>query len=300
MAVNSRIALVTVSTANYFQWTMTMLFSFLQSNPWFNGEIRVISHDLGDDAFPGEHVFPGLSVIRPSRDLVSRLQVLGMEIPSLSDKLARFYALEMFNIQEFDRLIFLDSDTVVVGSLEPLLELPEGFYACSEWFSGKARRFSDFASIEAGNASENDIKTPVNTGFMMISEAFLTRKTYSHLLDFITPDHWANSDTSLTDQLIINKYFHKEIKVISSRYNYRPKNAAGILRAENLKLEDAVVIHYLLKAKPWNFQEVWPTSSTSLEMLKACEIWYNSYFDLLAHLHLDHSIKLMSNYANQP
>lgn len=299
MAGNSRIALVTVSTANYFQWTMTMLVSFLQTNRWFNGEIRVISQDLDDQIFPGPALLPRLKVVRPSLELVGRLQAVASEVPSLSGKLSRFHALELFRMNEFEKIFFLDSDMVVVGSLESLCNLPEGFYACSEWFSGKARRFSDFASIEAGNASEDDIKTPVNTGFMLISDAFLTKETYSQLLDFITPIHWKNSDTSLTDQLIINKCFHSDIKVISSRYNYRPKIAGGILRAENLRLEEAVVIHYLLKAKPWNFQEVWRTSSTSMEMLKACEIWYNSYFDLLARIHLDQNINLMKNYANK-
>jgi lipopolysaccharide biosynthesis glycosyltransferase len=212
--------------------------------------------------------------------------------------LSRFHALELFNILEFDRIFFLDSDMVVIDSMEPLLTLPEGFYACAEWFSGKARRFSDFITIDAGIATEDDIKIPVNTGFMLISKAFLRDEIYWKLLNFLTPDHWKNSATSLTDQLIINKYFHTEIKVISSRYNYRPKIAAGILRAENLKPEEAVVIHYLLKAKPWNFQEVWRTSSTNLEMLKAYEIWYNSYFGLLSHLHLDQNVNLLKKYAS--
>lgn len=290
----TKICLVTVSTANYLQWTMTMIFSFLKLNPWFKGDIQVISADLDEKAFAVKELYPAARIFRPSLLMEQKLKALGDAVPKLAGKLARFHSLELFSMESYNVIIFLDSDMLVTGSLEDLFQLPQGFYACREWFSGKGRSMTDFSSVGSfGRSADNFIESPVNTGFMLIHKKFLSQNIYQELIDFISPAHWEHSRSILTDQLVINKFFSRRIGILSARYNYRPKNAGAILRAEGLPMEEAAVIHFMLNAKPWNFPEVLKTSATSLALLKAYELWYERYFEMLAQFHLQNKIKKM-------
>jgi lipopolysaccharide biosynthesis glycosyltransferase len=287
----TKICLVTVSTANYLQWTMTMIFSFLKLNPWFKGDIQVISADLDEKSFAVKELYPAAYIFRPSGIMERKLKALENAVPKLTGKLARFYSLELFRMTRYDTVLFLDSDMLVTGSLEDLFQLPHGFYACPEWFSGKGRDMESFQSVGSfGRSGSNFIASPVNTGFMLVSGKYLSNQIYEELIDYITPVHWETSHTILTDQLIINKFFNRRTEILSARYNYRPKNAGAILRTEGLTMEEATVIHFILNAKPWNFPEVLKTSATSIALLKAYELWYDRYFEMLAHLHLQNKI----------
>jgi lipopolysaccharide biosynthesis glycosyltransferase len=298
MNPRGKFALATVTTENYVQWSMVMIHSFLKSNPWFTGDIVIISNDLSERSLSDLTVFPGIIIEKPSEILNQRLEQLCAEMPAFSKLINRFLSIEVFRLKQYDKILFLDSDMLVIKDVEELFRLPDPIYASLEWFSGKGRRLSDFEIVNLAEDNGEFIKQPVNSGFLMLSKGLFVERLYEDLVNFIQPGHWKNTTTRLTDQLIINKFFNNKITIIDARYNYRPKNAEGIGRKEKIQLEDAKIVHFMLKAKPWNLKEVLKNATRKLEMLKAFGLWYEWYFDFLTWFHLQQKINyLTSNSA---
>jgi len=295
MKVEGKFALATVTTENYVQWSMVMIHSFLKSNPWFTGDIVIISNDLSEKSLYDLNIFPGIIIEKPSEILNQQLEQLCAEMPNFSKLINRFLSIEVFRLKQYDKVLFLDSDMLVVKDVAELFRLPDSIYASLEWFSGKGRRMSDFEIANSADDHGEFIKQPINSGFLMLSKGLFVEGLYEDLVNFIQPDHWKNTTIRLTDQLIINKFFNNKITIIDARYNYRPKNAEGIYRKEKIRLEDAKIVHFLLKAKPWNLNEVFKTASQKLEMLKAFELWYEWYFDFLTWFHLQQKIKYFTS-----
>ncbi len=292
---DKKYCLVTATTENYIQWTMTMIFSFLKTNSWFKGDVIVVGQELSEITVSRLAIFPNIIIEAPSALLQGKLKQLAADIPSRSQAESVFYSLEIFRFSRYDKILFLDSDVIVMKNLEELVALPGDFYACDEWYSGKGRTMSDYAQVDHATPGDDIISHPVNSGFMLVSGEMLIPGIYEELVEFLDPGHWRNCSIRFTDEVVINKFFNRRIEILDARYNYRPKIAEGIFKAGKVKFEDARIIHFLLKAKPWNFDQVYRTSIRKMEMLKAFESWYSWYFDFLSWFHLMQRVNFVKN-----
>ena len=284
--------LATVTSENYFQWTMTMLYSFVTSNPWFRGDIVVICKDLPAEMLRGLNLFNQVRIIAPAPVIEKKLDEISESIPKFKSIASRFYSLEIFRLGKYHKLLFLDSDMIVTGSVEELFRLPGSFYASAElcWYKGKGRSGSNFLSGFREENLNGFIEKPVNTGFMLVDGSVLGSLHYDALVNRIQPGLWENNTLIYTDELIINLYFKGKITLLDTRYNYRARAARIVKEKENVAFEDAKIIHYYSKFKPWNFSEVLATSARNINWLKAYETWYNWYFRFLKFYHLQQKI----------
>lgn len=299
MNQQSKYCLATVTSEGYIQWTMTMLFSFLETNSWFSGDIVVIADKLTDESIQRLAIFPKIKIERPQDSMLQKLDDLCSVLPIFRSRIPGFFSLEIFRFTKYEKVLFLDSDMIVVQDIEELFDLPGHFYGCAEWFSGKVRKLSDYKSVFSDESNGDIIENAINTGFMLISGETIGDTVYQGLAEMLSTKNFEDSTTLNTDQLIINKYFRNRIALLDTRYNYRPKNSRGILARENIKLEDAKIIHFLLKSKPWNLQNVMPTSEQNIDLLKSYELWYQWYFRLLKFNHLQHKIRYLSEVEKQ-
>ncbi len=279
-------AVATVTTENYFQWTMTMLHSFIKNNPWFDGDILVICNDLPREMIDDFVFFNRVNIITPSADLLRHIDLLADEIPKFKNLSARFYSLEIFRLKGYSKVLFLDSDMIVAQSIEELFQLPDAFYASAQLcsYKGKGRNGSTF-NAEIKNNQADFLESPVNSGFMLIDGELLNQNHYPGILDLIKPALWSQNDLTYTDELIINQYFKGKFSLISARYNYRARSARIFKEKENITFEDAKIIHYYAKYKPWNFTEVLRSAANNLNWIKAFELWYHWYIDFLKYYH---------------
>ncbi|MEI6434359.1 MAG: glycosyltransferase [Bacteroidota bacterium] len=283
---------VTVTTASYIQWTMTMLFSFLQSNEWFKGDLIVICKDLTSEDKTRFDVFPRIRFITPSAQLIDRVNALCRAIPWFSRLAPMFFSLETFNLSGYTKVLFLDSDMLVVKSLKQAFDFPMPFTACAEscWYQGKGRRTDTYEGVENCSDPGLFIKNPVNSGFMMLDETMICKENYDSLVALIEPGLWGNKNTLHADQLIINLFFRDQITLANARYNYRPTNATEILAKDGLSLDDAKIIHYFRQYKPWNFDQVFELSQHDIVHIKAFRLWYMYYVEFLKYNHLQQKI----------
>jgi lipopolysaccharide biosynthesis glycosyltransferase len=283
VSAGNKYCIATVSTENYFQWTMTMLFSFIQNNPWFTGDIIIICKDLPKKIARELKFFNNVILVEPSAGFFSKLDFFTGVLSQFSNMAPRFYSLEIFRLCEYEKILFLDSDMIVVQSVEELFDLPGAFYACPQlcWYKGKGRNEANFVS-EYKNEENSDgfVDNPINTGLMLIDRNLLNSNHYDGLLELINPHVW-NPNLTFTDEYIINKYFRKEISLLDTRYNYRARVSKTIREKQNIAFEEAKIIHYYANFKPWNFSEVLTTSYENLTWLKAYERWYQWYVEFL-------------------
>jgi lipopolysaccharide biosynthesis glycosyltransferase len=268
---------------------MTMLYSFVTGNPWFEGDIVVICSKLPEPMVRDLHIFRRIRLLEPSSQLLERLRTFIEIRPEFSDKVARFFSLEIFRLSDYEQVLFLDSDMVVQKSVQELFELPGVFYACPElcWYKGKGRNAGSFlAEYQSAENGELFLKQPVNTGFMLLRRDLLNQNTHEALLGTISSAEWIDSGLSYTDELIINRYFNQTIELLPSRYNYRARAARLIREKEEFTIDDASIIHYYSHFKPWNFLSALNTSGKNATWIRAYEIWYDWYFRFLQFYHL--------------
>lgn len=288
MKTSDNHCLVTVTTESYAQWSMTMIFSFLKSNDWFKGDVIVICDELSENTKGRFGIFPQLKFVKPSDRLIENVINLSNHIPGFKGIASMFYSLELFNFTGYKKVLFLDSDILVVKSVKEIFEHDKPFIASAEscWYSGKVRKTDTYEAVNNWTDDAMVIKNPVNSGFMVIDEQFINEKNYRELISQIVPELWINKTTFHADQLIINLFFNNKITLVDARYNYRPTNAYEILDRDHVSFEEAKIIHYFRQFKPWNFKEVFELSQHDMVHLKAFKLWYAYYVEFLKHFHL--------------
>jgi len=292
MSDTSKYCLATVTTENYFQWTMTMLYSFVKNNPWFEGDIVIICKDLPPEMKGDLCFFKKVKFIEPSVELLRQIDLLAGEFPKFKDISARFLSLEIFRMQGYKKLLFLDSDMIVLKSIEEIFKLPDLFYASAQlcYYKGMGRNSSTFIAEIKIEDSTDILENTVNTGFMLLDGEILNQNHIQGLIDLITPELWSRNNFTYTDEFIVNLYFKDKISLLDTRYNYRARAARMIRDKEDVTFEDAKIIHFYSKFKPWNFSEVLASSSRNLNWIKAYGLWYHWYVEFLKFYHFQKKI----------
>ncbi len=274
-----------------------MLYSFVTNNTWFEGDIVVICKDLPPEMKDDLCFFKRVKFIEPSNELLKQIDLLADEIPKFKGISARFLSLEIFRLQGYQKLLFLDSDMIVVESIEEIFRLPELFYASAQlcFYKGKGRNGFTFIAEFQNDKLPDFLENPVNTGFMLLDDRVLNENNYLALVDSIKPDLWSQNNLTYTDELIINQYFKGKISLLDTRYNYRARAARMIKQKEDIAFEDAKIIHFYSKYKPWNFNEVLSSSSRNLNWIKAYGLWYHWYVEFLKFYHFQKKIAAVTN-----
>lgn len=286
-----------VTSKDYFQWTMTMLFSFVENNSWYKGDFIIICKDLPDEMKEDLKMFGKVFFLEPSDGMMSRMETLALQLPAYKRIVNRFLSLETFRIKGYERVLYLDSDLLVVKSVKALFEHTGALCASAElcYYKGKGRESDTFLSKFPDETGSADfIENPVNTGVMILNQTICVDEIYQELLMKIEPDFWKNSKLTYTDELVINQYFKGKITLLDSRYNYRARAARIVKEKEEVTLDDAVIIHYYAHFKPWNFESMLASSERNLIWLKAYEIWYHWYDKFLRFYHLKKKINELS------
>jgi lipopolysaccharide biosynthesis glycosyltransferase len=295
--------MVTVTSENYVQWTMTMVYSFIKSNDWFTGDIILICNHLPEEFKQRFAVFRNVRFVQPTDLLLYKIEDLCAHIPAFTRMASMFYSLETFNLTGYDKVLFLDSDMLVVKPVEDVFETQESFLASAEscWYFGKGRRSDTYESVEKWSSPDLFLKNPVNSGFMVIDKQHISEANYNALIEMISPELWANKNTFHADQLIINLFFKDQITLCDASYNYRPTLANEIRAKDKLGLEEAKIIHFYRQYKPWNFTEVLSLSQHDMVHIKAFGMWYSYYTDFLKYYHLQLKIQqLQHNGTTHP
>lgn len=199
-----------------------MLKSLIDNNPRVindNLPFVIITNDLNpEDLVTSRKIYNNIHIKRYDESKYSQIEELKKQQMAFGD----YTKYEIFSLTEFKKIIFLDSDTIILGNIDYLIDFKESFGCVRELFIDQ-----------------------YNTGVMVIGNEYLNPKITEDLINLTN----VYGITEHLDQDIINNYFIDVITPIPLEYNYLKIYSKQIFK--NTGLPDYVkIIHYVVK-KPW-------------------------------------------------
>jgi lipopolysaccharide biosynthesis glycosyltransferase len=307
-AIKGKICLATVCSQSFIPGTLVMIHSFLKHNRWFKesgGEILIIHDHLPQEFKQLFKIFNGVKWIQVGEGLKKRVDDLCREVPGLKldPKKKRFYSLALFNLQDYEKVLFCDSDILFLHTVGELIMNPEDMGIDNSriiaggdlfYFTHQAIDKETFlpGPGEAGPGEKRElIKETFNAGFLLVSQQFLTQSHYNGLLDCLHPDIWRKVKAPRTDQVVLNRYFNGRCKILSAGYNYLVLHADVIPNRERIRVEEIKVLHFNGKAKPWEALKVIQALPRLPGLARFVALWQREYQDFLAKVHLTTHLK---------
>jgi glycogenin glucosyltransferase len=213
---------VTVCNKEYLIGFEVMLKSLIDNNPRVitdNLPFVIITNDLNpEDLVTSRTIYNNIHIKRFNESKYSQIEELKKKQMAFGD----YTKYEIFSLSEFKKIIFLDSDTIILGNIDYLIDFKESFGCVRELFIDQ-----------------------YNTGVMVIGNKYLNPKITEDLINLTN----VYGITEHLDQDIINNYFIDVITPIPLEYNYLKIYSKQIF--QNTGLPDYIkIIHYVVK-KPW-------------------------------------------------
>ena len=272
---SKKIAICTICNDEFSIGAQTMIYSFLENNNWFTGDI-IIFHNSDYSKLSLENI-----------ELLSRLykniifkEVKTSDYSSLIDKFNKsnnskrfipsLFTFEAFELAaEYDRTLYLDSDMVILKNISELFSISTEISVTPD--SGKY-----------------DLRKKYNTfngGFLLIDSVTYPKQYKKKLLDFSL----TCTDMRLADQSIMNDFFKNKVHYLDSRYNCLKR----CFPDNNFKSFDKniKIVHYV-GAKPWVNKESRPPHENNYTSIE--QLWknYNSNIPKLEKNIIFESIKI--------
>lgn len=151
--------------------------------------------------------------------------------------------LETFNFTNYDKVLYLDSDMLVVNSLKELYLLDHDVVA--------TRDTSEYITTTATKKAGSD-SISLNGGFLLLSGSFMRSDTHvKNMLDLFPK----LTEPRFLDQSLLNAYLKNfDVLFLSSDYNLLKRCFDDSRTSELItSLKDIRVIHYVGE-KPWNIK----------------------------------------------
>lgn len=147
--------------------------------------------------------------------------------------------------EDVDRILYLDSDIICNGNIMDLYN--EDFdnkliIGCENMLPKNLQVWR--------NRNITRLELPpdyiyINAGTLLINvKEYRKSITKEEILDFIQNNH---DKLRFQDQDVINKLFYDKIKIVDNKYNYQ----INTVEVNEIN-EDAILVHYSEKLKPWN------------------------------------------------
>lgn len=155
---------------------------------------------------------------------------------------------------KLDRILYLDADTLVINSLTELYNTP----FCRNYFLACTHIRKTLSTINRLRLGIKDDRPYINSGVMLMNlEALREKQRIEEITDYV--ERYKNVLT-LPDQDIISALYGDKVGLLDTmRYNLSDRILSFYnvdINHEKLDLdwvrENAVIIHYCGKNKPWN------------------------------------------------
>ncbi len=244
--------LITVDR-NYLPYFNVMLCSLLHSNPDESVEVYMLHDSLDESMMEATHKILG------DRGNIHLLKIdeTGLEDAPTTDRYPKAIYYRIFAAkylpESLDRILYLDPDLIVNGSVRELYDMPMGtaFFAAASHI-GKGNVLHLFNEMRL----DMDEDMPyINSGVMLINLRQLrAEQTYSEVFDYINN---YKERLILPDQDIISGlYGDRIIPLDPYRYNMTERLFVfHIQRNDKIDInyirENSVIIHYCGRNKPW-------------------------------------------------
>ncbi|NQY09156.1 MAG: hypothetical protein HRT71_06525 [Flavobacteriales bacterium] len=268
-------AFATVTDPNFIIGTEVLLHSIIKFNPDFKGEFVIIHHELPMKYMTRLSANFKVKFHAASPELMHQLKVLGEELPNYSRIWKRFLSVEIFGMEQYDSVLYVDSDILCLGSLDRLWQMSGDLVACPDGTQNMVRDKSTFIKTSASKTTDPFFESGFNSGMMLVRQPILQRHTYKELLDKITPQFYQQVRTGHADQYLLNHFFESNVRLAPEKYNYiggwRNKNAN--------ETDSAILLHYPRYPKPWQTRNLLKRRLKGEKMPMSWRLWHRAWRD---------------------
>lgn len=247
-----RYALTTILNNPFADHFYVFINSFLENNPWFNGDLIIMYSDelspLSDEKIDELKLFYRKTIFKKIDTTGHYNDVITLFKSKISKNFHRFVpsvlTIETFNFTDYDKVLYLDSDMLVVNSLRELYLIDHDIAA--------TRDTSEYIRKPIiKKAGSDDVS--LNGGFLLLSGSFMRSDEHvKNMLDLFPK----LTNPKFLDQSLLNEYLKNfDVLFLSSDYNLL-KRCFDDSKATELtnSLKDIKVIHYVGE-KPWNIKQ---------------------------------------------
>ena len=280
--------IATVTSPDFVPGTLVLIHTFLKHNPWFDGDIVLITDGLSPREENELSNFPNVSFHKPGNDLQLRIGSLCMDLPTYNPKRKRFYSIEVFNLQDYDRVLFFDSDMLVTSDLSEIAKLPDQLMACSDMFNhpGRVRDKLTFKRKPELDFLDKQsfLPTTFNAGFISIGSNYLNGNTYKGLKELINKDIFEKIRTHNTDQVVFNLYFDGKTTLLPIAYNLIMSKWPALLQSEKITSNEIKILHYTGNYKPWETSPKMNELMADTHFKPFYDLWHSEYQEALSRL----------------
>jgi len=244
---------VTVCNREYLIGFEVMLKSLVENNPRVVKEdipFVIISNDLtSEDLVTSRKIHNNISLKNYDQSKYGKINELKSDQTGFGD----YTKYEIFTISDVDKIIFLDSDIVVLGNIDHLIDYDYSFGCVRELYIDQ-----------------------YNTGVMVIDKKYLSEKITNDLINLTL----IYGITEHFDQDIINFYFNDVIKSIPIEYNYLKTYSKQVFINTGLP-KYIKILHFIVK-KPWQNK---PLVTLEEGTLWQERYWFDYYSKILKLKH---------------
>ncbi|MGW2957311.1 glycosyltransferase [Streptomyces sp. NPDC001220] len=216
-----RIAFASYVDENYLPGFLVLLRSLALSNPGVCEDFVVLYDDLRPASIAKIRALHPRIVLQRVNDTHYDSYVKGDQDNYLVRK--AYFILDIFRLRDYDTVITLDTDMVVLGGLGELLELREGLAAVPQFFYGQHK---------------------LNSGLLVIQKEYLSDEFCAKI------DKTGRSgeyELDKHDQGILNAVLDGDFVRLDAKYNFVKRRLSGDLPVP----EETKILHFTGRHKPW-------------------------------------------------
>lgn len=233
---------VTICNKSYLIGLEVLLKSLVENNPRVIEEeipFTVMSNELTeDDLTTAKKIYNNLTLLNYDISKYDKIEQLKDSKQMVFGDYSKY---EIFSLEHLDKIIFLDSDTLVLGNIDYLIDYDGDLGAVRELYIDQ-----------------------YNTGVMVIGKKYINKKITFDLINLTL----IYGITEHLDQDIINNYFMDVIQEMPISYNFLKTYHKPMFK--NSKIAKHIkILHYIVK-KPWQNKPLVP--------LEEGTIWLERYW----------------------
>lgn len=137
-----------------------------------------------------------------------------------------FYRFEIFGLSQYNKILYLDIDIVILGDLNDIFKIEGDFCAV------ELAKVTNLAYVPFGQRG-------FNAGVMLIGKKYLTKDVQLDLINL------SKNGVYNGNQKPLNFYFSGKVNFLDYKFNL----TTDLLSQEHI--EQAKIIHYIGQQKPW-------------------------------------------------
>lgn len=236
-----RKCLFTTLTDDYIVAWHPFMLSLLESNPEFNHEFVILDLGLSEESMEYcREYYDNIVFQKPNAGNYSKVN-FSKTAPQLQQT---YYKLDIFSLFDYDVVVSIDLDVLVLGDISELFTQEEEFSACPAFRENPPR-------MDRG----------INSGLFVITNLY--EKKYRDMIKIAEPGF------SMPDQVVVNKYFSGNINYLPKKYNVEKRMQKSPLA---MPIEDVAILHYV-GSKPWQMHQ----RASEREYDDLYKLWWGYY-----------------------